>query len=185
MMKLIYALLVLASVTLTASSQSVVSPKTAGFTLQITANHEQGHSLQWDFANTAESSLKDGSRVVIAVRKTNISNHEITKMPLAGWIWDVRDSSGNPVGPNNSQNQNGPIRSSGPAMVRGTKDTVLQPGEATLHWTAVSRFDLSQPGTYTFQVVEHISDDPKSTVVKSNTIRITVLPADSNSPTSP
>jgi len=35
---------------------------------------------------------------------------------------------------------------------------------------------MSQPGTYTIQVSAHTSNDPKSEVVKSNIITVTVLP---------
>jgi len=172
-----FVMLLLAAVSVTASGQSAVSSQVGGFTLEITANLEQGHNQRWDFASTAEKTLKAGTMVVIATRKTNISNHEISKMSETGWIWEVRDSSGNQVGPK-SHNLNGPVNFGGPVHVIGTKDDVLQPGETTLDWGDLSqRLDLSRPGTYTFQVSQHTSDDSKSPVVKSNTITITILPA--------
>ena len=47
----------------------------------------------------------------------------------------------------------------------------------------VSRlFDFSRPGKYSIEVSRHISSDPKSEIVKSNTITVNVLPADASPP---
>jgi len=45
-----------------------------------------------------------------------------------------------------------------------------------------SGFDMSQPGSYTVQVGQHISNDPNSPEVESNVITITVLPAEEAQP---
>ncbi|MFZ0662171.1 MAG: hypothetical protein WAM66_05720 [Acidobacteriaceae bacterium] len=181
-MRILFGLSLLTAISVTTFGQSVVSPQTAGFKLEIMANHKQGRPRQWDFSNTAEKTVGLGSTVVVAIRKTNTSDREINKKSDSGWLWEVRDSSGNPVGPNKSYKWNGIINVHD-AMRNGTKDSVLQPGESMLNQGTLSNgFDLSQPGTYTFQVAQHVSDDPKSPVVKSNTITITVLPADNPPP---
>lgn len=56
---------------------------------------------------------------------------------------------------------------------------VLEPGETSLVSAPLGDwFDLSRPGKYTVQVSEHVSNDPASEVIKSNIIKITVLPSD-------
>ncbi|MFZ0662172.1 MAG: hypothetical protein WAM66_05725 [Acidobacteriaceae bacterium] len=56
---------------------------------------------------------------------------------------------------------------------------VVKPGKTSKPSGAmVGRlFDFSHPGEYTIQVSRHVSPGPKSEAVKSNTITITVLPA--------
>lgn len=184
-MKIIYAFFLLAAISATASAQSVAPSQTAGFTVQITDHTVPGHSLQWDFANTSDKTLQAGTTVVIAVRKTNTSNHQIEKIVSPGWLWDVRDSSGKPVGSSKSRNPGGWITGNGFGVQRGTKDVFLQPEKSALVWQNLSRdFDLSQPGIYTFQVSQHVSDDPKSPVVKSNILTIALLPANTPAPES-
>jgi hypothetical protein len=39
---------------------------------------------------------------------------------------------------------------------------------------------MSKPGTYAIQASAHISDDPKSSVVKSNIVTVTVQEPDSS-----
>jgi hypothetical protein len=56
---------------------------------------------------------------------------------------------------------------------------VLRPGESKIDYAQVSDwYDMTKPGTYTIQVSAHVTNDPKSDVVKSNIITVTVLPAD-------
>ena len=65
----------------------------------------------------------------------------------------------------------------GPGHLIGTKDNVLQPGESNIDRDDVSQaFDMSNPGTSTIQLWQHVANDPKSDVVGSNIITVTVLP---------
>ncbi|HKO19382.1 MAG TPA: hypothetical protein VJU82_10905, partial [Acidobacteriaceae bacterium] len=105
------------------------------FALEITANWEPGHVGQWDFANTAEKAAKAGSGITIGIRKINRTDHEIAKLPDTGgpygYEYDVRDSRGNSVKPKSLYHR-GWITSGGPGLLRGTKDMVLEPGEAVV-----------------------------------------------------
>ncbi|MGA3133614.1 MAG: hypothetical protein ABSD59_22850 [Terracidiphilus sp.] len=159
------------------SQQSVVEPP---FTLEITAN---GGPYDWDFANTTDKVVRAGSPVEIVVRKTNRADHEIAKKnqvgDRVGYQIEVRDSNGNLLKPK-PRDPNEPIQSSGPISIPGSKDTVLQPGESTQGRNLLTDvLDLSQPGKYIVQASEHVSNDPNSEAVKSNTIAIVVLPSDS------
>ena len=156
------------------------------FKLEITANIDEGHTNVWDFVNSAQTVVKAGSPIVIAVRKTNISKHEIDKASCVhddafgdrcGGQYDVRDSHGNSVELTKPKMAD-PLVWSGPAHVIGTKDNVLQPGESTTNHDVVSEgFDISKPGKYTIQLSQHVRNDPKSRVVRSNILTVTVLPA--------
>lgn len=132
---------------------------------------------QDDTADKTVSVAKSG--VTVRVRKTNITDQEIPKLgsddgPF-GCIFDVRDSNGNPTPPHKPTSQN--TQGGGPVPIIGTKDMVLQPGESTIDFAPVSEwFDLSKPGTYTIQVLQHVSSGPNSAVVKSNQITVTVTP---------
>jgi len=54
---------------------------------------------------------------------------------------------------------------------------VLQPGESVSYFAPISEwYDLSGPGKYTIQVLQHVSSDPSSAVVKSNKITVTITP---------
>ena len=97
-----------------------------------------------------------------------------------GYHFDVRDSSGNLVGPRHPDEvmlgggDKGGFRP-------GTKDMVLQPGESLIEFVPLaSWYDLNHPGDYTIQISAHVSDDPKSDVVKSNIITVTVMPKPEN-----
>jgi hypothetical protein len=128
--------------------------------------------------------------VVVAVRKTNISDHEISKRNCVGnvrgyhcgYYYNVLDSSGNLVDRRNSDGSHLMGDGRGGHLI-GTKDNVLQPGESGIDSDLVgSWLDMSAPGTYTIQVSAHVSDNPNSAVVKSNIITVTVLPAKSKPP---
>jgi hypothetical protein len=55
----------------------------------------------------------------------------------------------------------------------------MQPGENKIDFIPLgNELDMSKPGTYTIQASAHVFDDPKSDVVKSNIITITVVPLD-------
>lgn len=147
------------------------------FTLEITSNLEEGHSNRWDFANTTDKDIRSGSMVVVAIRKINRSDHEIPRRSFDGGVYryEVRDSSGNLLKPKRAGQQN--FISRNPGLLRGSKDTVLQPGQIIVASAPLGDwFDMSEPGTYTLQASEHVSDDPDSQVIKSNTITIHVLP---------
>jgi hypothetical protein len=188
-MKIIRILSLLVGVSSTVFTGTAVSQQSDSikppFTLEITATLEEGHSDRWDFANTADKVVRDGSRVVVGIRKANRSAHEINRMSQGGGVfgyqYEVRDSSGNLIKPR-QRDQNAPILLGGPGRLIGSKD-ILEPGESSLKGTPLSDwFDMSKPGTYTVQVWEHVSNDPASAVVRSNTIRIQVLPTDDSPP---
>ncbi len=88
-MKIVCAFLLL-GVSLTVFGQSDFSKQTEAvnppFKLEITANLDKEHSNVWDFVNCAETTVKAGSMIVIAIRKTNISDHEIDKSNCVGDI---------------------------------------------------------------------------------------------------
>ncbi len=179
-MKNIYVLCLLLCATFTALSQSAppvqVETSNPPFTLKIAA-----YQSNFNEENTAELVVKDSLSVSLRIRKTNISDHEIIKLSDAvgasGYIYDVRDSSGKLVGPKKSEKM--AAMSDGEARLRGTKDMVLQPGESKIIFVPLgSWYEIDKPGTYTVQVSEHVSNDPASEVVKSNTLTITVVPPD-------
>lgn len=123
--------------------------------------------------NTADFVMKSGTGVGFRIRKTNISNYEIPKWTELGFQFDVRDSDGNPV-ERIKQTIN---RSGGEDIIVG--EPGIAPGEDRIILQSLLRYyRIDRPGTYTIQVSEHVSADPKSDVVKSNKIKITVLPKD-------
>lgn len=187
-MKTVYALL-LVGVSIAASGQSEVSKQIVAvnppFKLDITANLDKDHSELWDFAGTAVTIVKAGSIVVVAVRKTNISDHEINKGSCVGndasgyhcgGYFEVRDSRGNLVRPREPRLM---LKGGGPGHLIGTKDNVLQPGESNIDRDHVSEaFDMSKPGTYTIQLRQNIGKDLNSDVVRSNIITVKVILAE-------
>ena len=181
-MSIIHAILLIILAPALASGQSAVSPQAAEFTLEITSHVEQAHSNVWDFTNEAERVVKPGETVVIALRKINISGHEIAKRsdPNSAWglQYDVRDSIGNPVAHNPPRTPGGFIVGPGPQPVVDPESATMKPDEARVRSIYLSEgYDISKPGTYTVQISQHISEDPKSDVVKSNIITIKVVPA--------
>src|SRR5579871_3683528 len=96
--KISYALLLL-GISLTASGQADFPKETVTanppFKLEITANLSKEHSNVWDFANSAQTVVKAGSLIVVAIRKTNISDHEIGKRTPTNesccYQYDVRE----------------------------------------------------------------------------------------------
>jgi len=185
-MEAVHAFLILCAL-LSASGQSAITQASVAnnppFKLEITANLDKLHSNRWEFENKAQTTVEAGSSIVVAVRKTNISDHEIDKGSCVseatgdhcGGHYDVRDSHGERVEPNK------------PAMsligdgrgghLIGTKDNLLQSGESNISRDNVSQaFDLSKPGTYTIQLSQHVARGSESDVVRSNIITVTVLP---------
>ena len=174
------AILFAATASRPAFSQEAANAK-APFTLTIAGNLVPGSRDQWDFANPAVINRKAGEPVFVMVRKTNVSDDPITKGTLVGdfygYHYDVLDSSGTPV---QRKPQSGFVRFS----VQGPVTSPwLQPGESLLtgdtptHW-----LQLSQPGTYTIQAWAHAWDDPKSPIVRSNTLTLIIEPADASAP---
>ncbi len=179
-MRIFYAFLMLAGTFATAFSQSAALKETGDskppFTLTISAN-PTNPALE----DAADQAVKSGSPVMLRIRKTNISDREIVKWPKTGGpfgdSFEVRDSSGNLAELRKSNEV--ATKTGGEVRIRGTKDMVLQPGESKIDYAQVSDwYDMSQPGTYTIQVSAHITNDPKSDVVKSNIITVAVLPPD-------
>ena len=187
-MRITFALLLLVGASVSSSGQTVAPNQTEAvnppFQLEITANLDKEHTELWDFVNSAETTVKAGSMVVDATRKTNISHHEINKSSGARGGTDIRDSSGNLIRPREFGSKPRDGIGGGEMKIRGEKEPVLKPGESKVDPDCVSDwYDLSQPGTYTIQVWEHTSNDPASSVVKSNIVTITVLPAEEPLPT--
>lgn len=183
-MKIVFALLLFTGASVVTPAQSEFNKQSEAvnppFKLDITANLEKGHSTIWDFENSARTVVKAGSTIVVAIRKTNISDHEINRRAMAGQTIDVLDGNGSPVAHKKRDALQGSVVH---AMRAGTKEMVLQPGETSMDSGRLSEgFELSQPGTYSIQFSEHVSDDSASDVVKSNIITVTVLPAESNPP---
>jgi len=117
--------------------------------------------------------IKAGSDVVIKIRMTNNSNHDVdcTMAPANGldrkYQYDVRDAQGNPAAK---------IVRSHPELESGSiLPCTLKPGQSTppvdnsISWI----YDLTHPGKYVVQVSR---DDPKEGKAKSNTITLTVKP---------
>lgn len=120
-------------------------------------------------------SYKAGSSVELKVVMTNMSGREIDAGAVydrsinATYEYDVRDSLGNPA----------PRKDFKPSELQTVRMRTLKPGESVSDVTNVARWvDFSRPGEYQIQVSRNIGDDEKDGVVKSNTITITVLPAD-------
>ncbi len=150
------------------------------FTLEISAERDKSNPNAWDFQNPGGTVAKTDSMIAIGIRKTNTSQHAIDKISVedgaGGYLYEVRDSAGNPVEPRKFT-ANGPIEPGDGRgfAIQGTSDMVLQPGESRITKASVgSWYDLSRPGTYTIQVSAHVSNDPSSGLVKSNLATVTV-----------
>ncbi len=176
-MQIVFAILMIGT-SLTVFSQADLSKQTVAshppFTLTISCNQQNP-----DVENTTDHVVVSGVAMSVRVRKTNITDHEIMKRSHAGhyygYDFEVRDSSGNLVGP---RHPNELMLKGGDkgGIVSGVND-VLRPGESYIDFFPVaSRFNMTKPGVYTIQVSAHVSDDPKSDVVKSNILTVTVEP---------
>jgi len=182
-MKIQFAMMLLAAVAGGCShqplfAQEAADPK-APFTLQITGNLVPGHSQYWDFANVGQTVRTSADGVVIAVQKTNVSDHEIPKVTrwgnfFVGCEYEVRDSVGNPV----QRLPPRPVGGGPAAYIQGQKEAVLQPGESDVSQANLDElYDLSHPGTYTIQAWARAWDDPHAPIVKSNTLTLIIEPA--------
>jgi hypothetical protein len=174
-MKIVFASLLLAGVSVVTSGQDAIPGETESakppFTLTISLNQANPN-----LEATAAQAVKVGSWVAFRIRKTNISDEEIAVRPQGRPLqYDVRDSSGNPVARRKSKDMQGSVHGVQPAGL----PEMVQPGESKIIFEAVSSwYEMDRPGTYVIQVSECISDDPASDAVKSNRITVTVLPAD-------
>ncbi len=180
-MRIIVAVFLLVCSSIAVSSQSAVSRQTEDgkppFTITISCT-----TTNPTLENSVDQTVNAGAPLGLLIRKTNTSNHEIIKWPETGGpfgdLFDLRDGSGHLLEPRKSNEV--VTTSDGEGRIIGTKDMVLQPGESKVDFAPLSLwYDMNQPGTYTIQVSSHITNDPKSDIVKSNTITITVLPAES------
>jgi hypothetical protein len=187
------------STTFVTPHQSANGSPAGEFALEITANPQQGNSLQWDFANHSTAVMRAGTIAVVAVRKTNTSHEEILKFPFPPmpYDWTMRNPSGDQLTPRRDDSRHCWIIGGGLGFLKGSKDMFLQPGESMVDVNRLmgaghpisgvkdscrSGFDMSQPGPYTVQVAQHISSDPNSPEIQSNLITITVLPAEKAEP---
>jgi hypothetical protein len=123
--------------------------------------------------STAQSEVKSGTPVVLRVVQTNTSDQALDVSTAyerglnAGYDYDVRKSDGKQLTP---KEHKGPLSLN---MIR----RLLQPNSSLQDQTNLSRgFDMTEPGTYSIRVSRHISDDPKSRSIASNTITVTVTP---------
>jgi len=118
------------------------------------------------------SELKSGAEIYVKVRVTNTSQRDIMGGGVfnangldMGFHYDCRDAAGRSVEKE--------------IMLVGSvhEPPILKPGESWDEEPPISRAcDLSQPGLYEIQVSRIVPFDAKKRVVKSNTIKITVMP---------
>jgi hypothetical protein len=90
-----------------APHQCAIGSLTGEFTLGITANPQQGYSLQWDFANHSAAILRSGVIVVVTIRKTNTSHPEVLKFQSSNmeYGWTIRNPSGEKLAPRNADSR--------------------------------------------------------------------------------
>ncbi|HUN84260.1 MAG TPA: hypothetical protein VMU48_07765 [Terracidiphilus sp.] len=174
----IVCVFIMIGASLTAFGQSDLSKQTVAanpsFALTISCNPTNPNDEY-----TPEHVVVSADGMTLRIRKTNITDHTIMKRSHAGRAYgydiDVRNSNGNLVGPRHPNEMM--LRGGGKGGFRmSAKDMVLQPGESVINFVSLAGFNMGQPGDYTIQASAHISDDPKSPVVKSNIITVTVLP---------
>jgi len=120
-----------------------------------------------------ETTVKTGADLKVEVTMTNTSNHDIFyRADLGGvllpFAFDVRDSEGKVV----SETPQG-LKAHGKDRAGGSYLAVpLHPGESIHRERVLSNeFDFSKPGKYRVEVFREAG----ATVVKSNTITITVV----------
>jgi len=180
-MKIAWSILVITA-SLAAFAQSDSSqPNVAAdppFTLTI------GFSSNPNLENPPDHVVASSGAISPWIRKTNITDHDIIKRSPTGGFYgyhlDVRDSDGNPVGPRPPKDMSFRGDDKG-GILLGGKNNLLQPGQSLIDMLSVARwFDMRKPGDYTIQAWAHVSDDPKSDVVKSNILTVTVASTPEN-----
>ena len=185
MRKTVISACCLAAIFAVAASRPLVCQEAANaqapFTLEIAGNLIPGSREEWDFSDPGTLHRKAGEGVFVMARKTNVSDHPITKGTWVGkfygYHYDVLDSSGNPV---QRKPQSGWVMYSNRGPV---KSLWLQPGESLLTGDDLTDWlELNQPGTYTIQAWANAWDDPKSPIVRSNTLTLVIEPANAAAP---
>jgi hypothetical protein len=135
------------------------------------------------------SEVAQGSEFGIAITITNTSEESITLdfghyggMPR-GYDFDIRDEQGKPVaryGKRYRQLPNGNTLQYPSELPGSFRDGGIQPGKSIEQGAMLSEvYQFDHPGKYTIQASRKV---PGVSVVYSNTITITVLPAESKSP---
>jgi hypothetical protein len=122
-----------------------------------------------------------GSHVYIKIKLTNTSDHNVDRSTAYSngldrkYIYDVRDEDGKSVEKPGEHHE-----LNGVSLAMGE----LAPGDSVDGETRITTlYDLTKPGQYTVQLSRYIGNDEKQGVVQSNTITITVLPAEDTSST--
>jgi hypothetical protein len=122
------------------------------------------------------SEVKSGEEVYVKVTLTNNSNRvvmiEMTS-PLCDYQMEVRDSAGNlaPDTEVKSKSDCAPFESGADRIIQ------MQPNKSVTETISVSMFsDMSQPGEYSVQVAWREPKELGGVLVKSNTVKITVVP---------
>jgi len=128
---------------------------------------------------TGQSVFKAGSEIRLHITLTNTSAHDIViwrangdaQGEVAGYRVEVRDENGN--GPPETKYQRVLRGEDEDSLVWSPIGMDLSPGKSSKDAMIVNKFyDLSKPGKYKIQV--HWTDRTSKTVVKSNTITVTV-----------
>jgi hypothetical protein len=119
--------------------------------------------------------IKSGTEAQIKIDLTNTSNHEIrlnSSNGLSG-IGEIVIRNENGDSPLSRRGRN--VAGGNDLLVGSDHSVPVSPGKALTERVVIPKtYDIGQPGRYTVQVQKH---DPYSgTVVKSNTITITVTP---------
>jgi len=150
----------------------------------VTFNSAFGQTAKQPFTitiSTDKPTVVAGSHVYIKIKLTNTSDHTVDRSTAYSngldrqYLYDVCDENGNSVEkPGEHHELNGVSLATGE----------LAPGETANGETRITTlYDLTKPGQYTVQLSRFIGKDEKQGVVKSNTITITVVPADDTSST--
>jgi hypothetical protein len=177
-MKIILALLMVASCALSVFGQAKAASKPFTLSLGVEGEFINGHE-----PTEGSHVVKAGSRIFIRITKTNTSNHKMGCGTVSNsmtaldpsYEYDVRRSTGDPASKHVINHME-----LGSRAFQGL-GCEFKPGESsTSGGNEITRlYDLSQPGEYTIQVSQAGSDKPNAEVVKSNTITVTVTDDDS------
>jgi len=124
-----------------------------------------------------KAEVEAGQPVDLDVVMTNTSDHDVdcTRAPSnaldRNFSYIVTDAAGSPVRK---------IAKKYPEIGEPFSiwPCVLKPGQSSNTGGRISAvYDFSRPGEYSIQVARFVAGDPRRTMVKSNTITVTVLPA--------
>jgi hypothetical protein len=128
--------------------------------------------------STPQATVKAGLDVKVEATMTNTSDQDVSYAVGVGPIInvDVRDAEGKPVSETpEGRKIHGTDRRDGPGGVLTVIRIPLKPGKTLAGESILSKeYDLSKPGKYTVQA--HRFDGVSMTMVKSNTITLTVTP---------